>query len=35
MFLHSGRLVEHDETSQIFSAPAHELTAHYVSGRYG
>ncbi len=35
MFLHSGRLAEHGDTGQVFSAPAAELTAHYIEGRYG
>ncbi|MGI9006855.1 MAG: hypothetical protein ACR2FU_11790 [Streptosporangiaceae bacterium] len=35
VFLHSGRLVEHNDTVQVFSAPAQELTAHYIEGRYG
>ena len=35
MFLHSGRLVEHNDTERIFSAPANELTAHYIEGRFG
>lgn len=35
MFLHSGRLVEHDDTAQVFSAPAQEQTRNYIEGRYG
>jgi phosphate transport system ATP-binding protein len=35
IFLHSGRLVEHGETEQIFESPAQEETARYVSGRFG
>jgi phosphate transport system ATP-binding protein len=35
IFLNSGRLVEHGETRQMFSNPAEEETARYVSGRFG
>jgi phosphate transport system ATP-binding protein len=35
MFLHSGQLVEHDDTARIFSAPAQDQTRHYIEGRYG
>ncbi len=30
-----GRLVEFDDTSRVFSAPKHQETADYVSGRFG
>ncbi len=35
IFLNNGRMVEHGETRQLFEDPAHEETAHYVSGRFG
>ncbi|MHB1877578.1 MAG: phosphate ABC transporter ATP-binding protein PstB [Streptosporangiaceae bacterium] len=35
IFLNSGRLVEHGETSRMFESPAEEETARYVSGRFG
>jgi phosphate transport system ATP-binding protein len=35
VFLNKGRLVEHGETKQLFENPAHEETAHYVTGRFG
>jgi phosphate transport system ATP-binding protein len=35
IFLNRGRMVEHGPTKQVFESPAHEETAHYVSGRFG
>jgi len=35
IFLNRGRMVEHGATKQVFENPAHEETAHYVSGRFG
>jgi phosphate transport system ATP-binding protein len=35
IFLNAGRMVESGDTRQIFEHPAHEETAHYVSGRFG
>jgi phosphate transport system ATP-binding protein len=35
IFLNRGRMVEHGPTRQVFENPAHEETAHYVSGRFG
>jgi phosphate transport system ATP-binding protein len=34
-FLLQGRLVEHDDTSRIFTRPAERLTEDYISGRFG
>jgi len=31
----TGRLVEHDRTEKIFSAPADERTENYITGRFG
>jgi phosphate transport system ATP-binding protein len=35
IFLNQGRLVEHNETKQLFEHPAEEETANYVRGRFG
>ena len=35
IFLHSGRMVEHGQTTQVFENPAEEETARYVGGRFG
>jgi len=35
IFLYQGHMVEHGDTEQVFEHPAHEETAHYVSGRFG
>jgi len=35
IFLYQGKMVEHGSTEQVFEHPAHEETAHYVSGRFG
>lgn len=34
-FFYLGELIEYDRTSQIFSAPSHEQTEAYISGRFG
>jgi phosphate transport system ATP-binding protein len=34
-FMYMGQLVEFNETSQIFTQPAEQQTADYVSGRFG
>jgi phosphate transport system ATP-binding protein len=34
-FFWLGRLVEHDRTEKIFTAPAEKLTEDYVTGRFG
>lgn len=34
-FMHLGTLVEEGPTDQMFTAPKHELTERYVSGRFG
>jgi phosphate transport system ATP-binding protein len=34
-FMYMGELVEFSETAQIFTQPAHQQTADYVSGRFG
>jgi phosphate transport system ATP-binding protein len=33
--MHLGTLVEEGPTDQMFTAPKHELTERYVSGRFG
>ena len=34
-FMYLGRLIEFDKTARIFGDPKEELTARYVSGRFG
>ncbi len=34
-FFEAGRLVEYDRTERIFTAPAHERTEAYITGRFG
>lgn len=34
-FFHLGKIVEHGETSQIFTNPREERTKDYITGRYG
>jgi phosphate transport system ATP-binding protein len=34
-FMYLGQLMEFNETAQIFTQPAHQQTADYVSGRFG
>ncbi|RAU23834.1 phosphate ABC transporter ATP-binding protein [Paramagnetospirillum kuznetsovii] len=34
-FFHLGRVVEVGATEQIFTAPSHELTQGYITGRFG
>jgi phosphate transport system ATP-binding protein len=33
--MYMGEMVEFNETSQIFTQPAQQQTADYVSGRFG
>jgi phosphate transport system ATP-binding protein len=30
-----GELIEFDRTDKIFTAPTHELTEDYITGRFG
>ncbi|WP_036190783.1 phosphate ABC transporter ATP-binding protein PstB [Marinobacter lipolyticus] len=34
-YFHLGHLVEVNETSKVFTAPQHELTESYITGRFG
>jgi len=34
-FMYLGKLIEFGETTQIFENPKEELTANYVTGRFG
>jgi phosphate transport system ATP-binding protein len=34
-FMYLGQLEEFNETAQIFTQPANQKTADYVSGRFG
>ncbi len=34
-FLHLGKLIEYDTSSNIFQKPANELTERYITGRFG
>ena len=34
-FMYLGKLIEFGETTQIFEKPREELTANYVTGRFG
>ena len=34
-YFHLGRLVEVNETEKVFTAPEHELTEAYITGRFG
>ena len=34
-FFEAGRLMEYGETEQIFTAPRHERTEDYITGRFG
>ena len=34
-FFHMGRLIEYDDTLNIFESPKHELTQNYITGRFG
>jgi phosphate transport system ATP-binding protein len=34
-FLHLGRLIEHDLTTNIFTMPKNKLTEDYITGRFG
>ena len=35
VFFHMGKVIESGETSQIFTAPKHQQTQDYITGRYG
>ncbi|MEL6265858.1 MAG: phosphate ABC transporter ATP-binding protein PstB [Pseudomonadota bacterium] len=34
-FFHLGLMLEYDETGKIFTAPSHEKTQQYITGRFG
>jgi phosphate transport system ATP-binding protein len=34
-FMYLGKLIEFGETTRIFENPREELTANYVTGRFG
>ena len=34
-YFHLGQLIEVGKTSQIFTNPRHELTEHYITGKFG
>ncbi|MEM8818655.1 MAG: phosphate ABC transporter ATP-binding protein PstB [Pseudomonadota bacterium] len=34
-FFHLGLMLEYDETGKIFTAPSHEKTLQYITGRFG
>ena len=34
-FFWLGKLIEHDKTNKIFTAPSEKLTEDYVTGRFG
>ncbi|MEM6489712.1 MAG: phosphate ABC transporter ATP-binding protein PstB [Pseudomonadota bacterium] len=34
-FFHLGNMLEYDETGKIFTAPNHEKTQQYITGRFG
>jgi phosphate transport system ATP-binding protein len=34
-YFHLGRLVEVGETNKVFTAPQHEMTRNYITGRFG
>jgi len=34
-YFHLGRLVEVGETNKVFTAPQHEMTQNYITGRFG
>ena len=35
IFMLMGKVVEHDDTGQMFVTPKHRETANYIEGRYG
>ena len=35
VFMLSGRVVEYDETSKLFTSPREKLTEDYITGRFG
>jgi phosphate transport system ATP-binding protein len=34
-YFHLGKMIEYDDTSNIFTNPKHEMTEAYISGRIG
>jgi phosphate transport system ATP-binding protein len=34
-FFHLGKLIEHNDTDQIFTNPRHSMTQDYITGRFG
>ena len=34
-YFHLGKLVEVNETNQVFTNPEHKLTENYITGRFG
>ena len=34
-FFHLGKLIEHNDTDQIFTNPSHSMTQDYITGRFG
>ena len=34
-FFHLGKLIEFSPTGQIFTAPEHQMTQDYITGRFG
>ena len=34
-FFHLGKLIEYSPTDQIFTAPSHQMTQDYITGRFG
>ncbi|MEM7497794.1 MAG: phosphate ABC transporter ATP-binding protein PstB [Pseudomonadota bacterium] len=34
-FFHLGKMLEYDDTGKIFTAPGHEKTQQYITGRFG
>ena len=34
-YFHLGKLIEVNDTDRVFTAPEHELTEAYITGRFG
>jgi phosphate transport system ATP-binding protein len=34
-FFHLGKLIEYDDTDQIFTNPRESMTEDYITGRFG
>ena len=34
-FFHLGKLIEYSPTDSIFTAPTHQMTQDYITGRFG